>query len=330
MTARGRLFTLASVAALAVMVSTLFGSVELPLRAALAGDPASRWVWEIVLAVRLPRALAGLLMGAALAASGAVLQGVFRNPLADPSVLGVSGCAAIGAQLVLFSGVGAHASSSVPLAAAGGALIGLFALLAVVRRVSGSLEPLLLAGIALGQLAVAGSAWLLALALRDFTVARRLLDWMLGGLDGRTWLHVLWGLGPVLLGVGWVARRARELDALLLGEVTAIGVGVDVARLRREIVLVAAVLSGTSVAIGGIVGFVGLVVPHLMRAWLGASQRLVVLGSIFAGGVFVIGADWIARVVIAPEELQIGAVSAAVGAPWFFWLVYRRYAEAAA
>jgi iron complex transport system permease protein len=324
------LLLLGTAALAAIAVSTLVGSVALPLGPTLGGDADFAWAREVLFAVRLPRAISAFLVGAALAASGAVLQGVFRNPLADPTVLGVSGCAALAAQAVIFLGIGARATFSVPLAASLGAALGILALLAVLRRSPGLLEPVLLGGVALGQLAVAASAWLLALALRDFTIARRLLYWMLGGLDGRTWMHVLWGLGPVLLGVTWVAYRARELDALLLGETTAASLGVDVARLRRELVVVAALLSGAAVAIGGMIGFVGLVVPHLIRALLGGAHRLLVVGATLGGGLFVVVADLLARSLIAPEELQLGAVTAAVGAPWFLWLLRRRYAELAA
>ncbi|HET9958934.1 MAG TPA: iron ABC transporter permease [Polyangiaceae bacterium] len=309
--------------------SIALGAVPVPLLAALRPGPDWDWVRRILWSVRLPRALCGCIVGAALSSSGLVLQSVFRNPLAEPSVLGVSGCAALAAQLALFSGLGQLASYSVPLAAVIGAAVGISLLLFLVRGLHHVPEPVLISGVALGQLALAVSALLLSLALRDYSIARRLLTWLLGGLDGRTWLHVLWGVGPLVAAILRIAARSREIDALTLGDTTALAVGVDVARSRRELVLIAAVLSGIAVAIAGIVGFVGLIIPYFVKRWLQPRRGSAVWACALAGGSFVVLSDLVARLLIAPEELQIGAVSALFGAPLFAWLLLRRYRELA-
>lgn len=278
--------------------------------------------------VRLPRTLTALLVGAALGGSGAALQGLFRNPLADPSILGVSGFAATAAQLTIFLGWASVAPWVLPIAASLGALVAVALLLKLLGSARyGSVELLILGGAALGQVAVAASALVTSLALRDFTTAQRLLAWMLGSLDGRTWMHVLWGIGPVFVGLVWLWRRARMLDGLSLGEVTAHSLGVNVAPIRREIVIASAILCGVSVAIGGIVGFVGLMAPHLCRRLGATNHAQLIVQSALCGGLFVVGADWLSRVLIAPAEIQIGVLTAALGAPWFLFILKARLQE---
>jgi iron complex transport system permease protein len=282
----------------------------------------------LVLQVRLPRALTALLVGSALGASGAALQGLFRNPLADPSILGVSGFAACAAQLTIFLGWAGRYPWALPIAAALGALAAMGLLLRLLGAARyGTLELLILGGVALGQVALALSALVTSLALRDFTTAQRLLAWMLGSLDGRTWMHVLWGLGPIIACVGWLVFRARALDGLCLGDATAHSLGVDVVPLRREIVVAAAILSGVSVAIGGVVGFVGLMAPHFARRCGAQNHAQVVSLSALLGALFVLGADWLSRVLIAPAEIQIGVLTAALGAPWFVLILRARFRE---
>lgn len=286
------------------------------------------WARVVLLEVRLPRVLVAFLVGSALAVSGAALQGLFRNPLADPSVLGVSASAALGAQAVIFFGWSARHPFFVPLAATLGALGAMLVLLGLVRQ-SGpaALELLVLGGLALGQVAVAASALLLSLSITDYSLARRMLQWMLGSLDGRTWMHVAWGLGPVAVGVAWLVSQARELDAAALGDVTALSLGVDVRRVRRSVILATSLLSGLAVAMAGIVSFVGLLVPHLLRRAVGARHRVLLPASALGGGILLVIADLLARRTIAPFELQIGVVTAALGAPWFVVLLQQRVRE---
>jgi iron complex transport system permease protein len=309
------------------------GSVPISPRQALGalwGLPGSEAARLVLLDVRLPRVIVAWLVGSALGVAGSALQGVFRNPLADPAVLGVSASAALAAQGVLLLAAGAEASLWLPPAACAGAALATLALLAIVGGArSQGVEMLVLAGIALGQLALAASALLLSLALADYTVAERLLRWSLGSLDGRTWTHVAWGTAPILVGSAWVLARARELDALMMGETTAVALGVAVARLRRELVLAVALLSGTTVAIGGIIGFVGLVVPHAARLWVGAGHRRLLPAVWFVGGACVVAADAVARIAIQPQELQLGVVTGAIGAPCFVLLLKKRLRELA-
>ena len=321
----------AGVAVAVVALGLSLGLVPIsPVEAwnALRNVPGSEATRLVLLHVRLPRVIVAWIVGSALSVSGCALQGVFRNPLADPSVLGVSAGAALGAQCLLFIGGSAVLVAWIPIAACIGAVVATLVLLAIVGGgQSRGIESLILGGIALGQLALAASALLLSFALADYTVAQRLLRWSLGSLDGRTWTHVAWGLLPSALGSLWIWQRARPMDALMLGEPTAIALGVPVGRLRRELVLAVALLSGISVAIGGIVAFVGLVVPHLVRGWVGAGHRRLVPMCWWVGGASVVAADTIARTVIAPSELQLGAVTAAVGAPWFIIMLRRRFRE---
>lgn len=317
-------------ATLALVLGVLVGSTPIPLErlgSALLGTDDHDWVRTVLLEVRLPRVCVGFLVGAALSLAGATLQALFRNPLADPAVLGVSASAALGAQLVLFLGA-ASTPWVLPLAAcvaAGAATLTLLGLLG--RLAHTSVELVILGGVALGQVAVAGSALLLSLSLADFTVARQLLQWMLGTLDGRTWMHAAWAAAPVLLCGALLLERARLLDALGLGEPTAASLGVDVARLRRELVVAASLLSGVAVAVGGVITFVGLLVPHVMRPWVGPGHRRLLPACLFAGGGFVILADVVARTAIRPEELELGVVTAGLGAPWFLLLLARRFQE---
>jgi iron complex transport system permease protein len=295
----------------------------------LVGVLDGRPLWKVIVwELRLPRVLTALLIGVALGASGAALQGLFRNPLADPAILGVSSSAAFFAQVTIFVGWSLWIPWSLPLAATLGALLATFLLLKLVGTAArSSLDVLILGGVAIGQIAIALSALLTSIALRDFTTAQRLIAWMLGSLDGRTWMHVFWGLGPVVSCVCWLLYRARQLDALGLGDATAQSLGVSVQDVRREVVIAVASLSGVAVAMGGVIGFVGLIVPHWVRA-LGARNHMqLIIGSALLGGLLVTSCDLVSRVIIAPAEVQIGILTASLGAPWFVLILRKRLGE---
>lgn len=312
---------------LSLTLSCLSGSSGFGLRGV---DWNGHDLWRVLLfEVRMPRALTAFLLGSALGAAGAALQGLFRNPLADPAILGVSSSAALAAQVTLFAGWALTWPWVLPIAASLGALIATALLLRLVGTARhGALELLILGGVALGQIAVALSALLTSLALRDFTTAQRLIAWMLGSLDGRTWMHVLWGLGPTFVGISWLVYRSRCLDGLSLGEVTAHSLGVDVVPIRREMVAGAAILSGISVAIGGVVSFIGLIAPHWVRRLGARNHAQLIIHSALLGGCLVVLADWLSRVLIAPAEIQIGVLTAALGAPWFALILRARLREA--
>jgi iron complex transport system permease protein len=320
------LLVLGALASLAL--GLVLGTVPIPLSGVLGvlvGLPAPHWQEVVVWQVRLPRVLVAWWVGAALAVSGAALQALFRNPLADSSTLGVSSAAALGAVLAMYLGLAFVVPWAVPISACLGAALAMLVLWALGgRRARGEITTVLLSGLALGQLAIALSSLVVSFALADYRIARRVLGWLLGELDGRTWLHVAWGALPIGVGSVAILREARNLDALLLDEVVAVASGVDAAGVRKRIVLWTSVLTGIAVAIAGTIGFVGLVVPHLLRTVIGSSHRVLLPAALVSGGTLLVLADALARTVIAPEQLQVGIVTAALGAPLFLYLLVRR------
>lgn len=280
--------------------------------------------------IRLPRTLLAMYVGAALAVAGAMMQGMFRNPLADPGLIGVSSGAALAAVVLIAFGhvyfpeakaaFGAHA---LPLAAfVGGVTVtGLLVAIASGRRTI-STGALLLAGIAVAALAQALMGFVAYLsddrALRDLTL------WSLGSLAGASWSKVLGALPLVILLAVLLPRLVRALNGLLLGEAEAYHLGVDVRRAKLLIVLATASAVGAAVAVAGIVGFIGIVTPHIVRLLSGPDHRVLLPASAMLGATIVLAADMLARVIVAPAELPLGIVTAIVGAPFFLHLVLRR------
>jgi iron complex transport system permease protein len=309
-----------------LLVAVSVGTINLPLSevvGALLGS-SEHWIRQVVVEVRLPRAMVAWLVGVALSVSGCALQTLLRNPLADPSILGVSSMACLFAVLSVHLGWIALGVWVQPLAAGVGALLGTGLLWTSFRR-SVALAPdtLILTGVALGQAASALSALVLSLALHNWEVAHRLINWSLGSLDGRSWSHVGWGLPLVLLATLWLVARGHEMDALSLGDTTATSLGVDVRRLGREMVVASALLAGAAVALGGVVGFVGLIIPWATRRWARGGHRNTLVGCGMLGGVFLLAVDTLARRVIAPDQLRVGVVTSLVGAPLFFCALVR-------
>jgi iron complex transport system permease protein len=287
------------------------------------------WVDTIITDVRMPRVLVAALVGSALAVSGAGLQGLFRNPLADPGVIGVSSGASLGAIMAIYCGLAAKSIWAIPAFAFVGATTTAFLVYGIAtRRGYTPVGTLLLAGIAVGSLNISISSGILALALKNYEVGRQLLYWMLGGLEGRTWNHVQIAIGPTLIGAAVVAMHARDLDAMLLGEVHAASVGVDVQAVRRRLIITTSLITGAAVAVSGTIGFVGLVVPHILRLIVGPGHHKLLPIAAIGGAVFVVLADIFARTIIAPEEMRLGVVTSMVGAPFFLWLLVRRRVEA--
>jgi iron complex transport system permease protein len=341
----------ASVAALGIGAMSLSpGTVLSILASSYSGElPAGVTSQEaaVVNSIRAPRVVLGLLVGAGLSTSGALMQGLFRNPLADPGLIGVSSGAALAAALVIVLGgtlteylVSASPQSPVasvlavifgstlalPLAAfAGGAFVTL-----VVMRLSRfgqqtSVETMLLAGIAINAIAGAGTGILVALS--DDAQLRSLTFWTLGSLGGARWDILPW-IAPLLVAPVFASPfLAESLDALLLGEEEAHHLGVDVERLKRWVVTLAALAVGAAVAFTGIIGFVGLVVPHLIRLTAGPRHRVVLPGSALLGGGLLVAADMVSRTIIAPAELPIGVVTTLLGGPFFLALLARRWGQ---
>lgn len=284
----------------------------------------------IVVDIRLPRAVLGVLIGAALAVSGAVMQGLFRNPLADPGLVGVSAGAGLGAISIIVLGgttlaplTAALGIYSLPLAAFVGGLATTLVLYRVAtRRGQTSVATMLLAGIALGAMAGAFSGLLVYLA--DDRQLRDLTFWGLGSLAGATWIKVA-AAGPIIaLALVAAPFLARGLNALALGEATASHLGIPVQRMKYVAILSVAAAVGASVAVSGGIGFVGIVVPHLLRLLIGPDNRYLLPASALLGASLLMLADAVSRTIVAPAELPIGIVTAAAGAPFFLWILLRK------
>jgi iron complex transport system permease protein len=283
---------------------------ELDLRGAI--------VWDL----RLPRALLAGCVGASLATAGALSQGLFRNPMADPGVLGVSSGAALFAVVGLLFGLDRLGLWAIPLVAAVGAAAAMGLLLAAAGR-RASLAVLLLAGVALGALCSALITVCQALASHQWDFGLKVVYWLMGSFEGRSWPHLAWALPPCGLGLGLAMWLRRDLDALHLGSDAAASLGVDLARLRLLVILAVGLLVGTATALTGVLAFVGLVAPHIARMSSGPGHRRLVPLAALHGASATIVVDALARsasgVVIPP-----GVITSLVGAPFFLWLLRRR------
>jgi iron complex transport system permease protein len=313
------------VAALVVasLLAVAVGAVRLSLGdvwRALGGSGDATAV-AIVRGVRLPRVALALLVGAALGMSGAVLQGTLHNALAEPYLLGISGGAAVGSVAAV--AVGATSVAVVSFAAFGGAIAAVALVLVVARAVSGRADPrvLLMAGVVVG--AFANAAIMVLLANAPANTVRGALWWMMGSVAAADWSDVGW-VGAALVVVGLpLLHWAREIDALALGHDAAAALGVRPEAASRRLYLTASLLAAATVAVAGLVGFVGLIVPHVARALTGSRHRAVLVAAALSGGTLVVMADILARTVRAPAELPLGAVTAVLGVP-FFLTVLRR------
>jgi iron complex transport system permease protein len=278
------------------------------------GDPTAV---AIVRDLRLPRVILGALVGCGLGASGAALQGSLRNPLAEPYLLGVSGGAAVGA-VVAFA-FGAQSDAAITLAAFAGGIAAVFVALGISRvgsRTSrGDLRTLLIAGVIVG--AFANAAIMVALARAEPNTVRGALWWMMGSASDATWERTGWlALSTIVVG-GALLFFARQIDVLALGEETAASLGVDSESAGRRIFLLAALLAAATVAAAGLVGFVGLVVPHIARGVGLRSHRPLIAASALIGASLVVAADFAARTIAPPTELPLGAITALIGVPFF-------------
>ncbi|MEL6341716.1 MAG: iron ABC transporter permease [Myxococcota bacterium] len=274
----------------------------------------------VLTVIRAPRVVLGALVGAGLSVSGALMQGLFRNPLADPGLIGVSSGAALAAACVIVFGLGT--TISLPIAAFfGGAAVTLLVARLARRHGQLSVETMLLAGIAVNAIAGAGTGVLVTLS--NDAQLRSLTFWTMGSLGGATW-DGLAVVGPALLvGVLLSMPLSRSLNALLLGEEEARYLGISIVQLKRAAIGLAAMMVGVSVALTGMIGFVGLVVPHLMRLWLGPDHRGVLPGAALLGAGLLVTADLAARTVMAPSEIPIGVVTTLLGGPFFLFLLAR-------
>jgi len=280
---------------------------------------------QIVWQIRLPRVLLAAVVGAGLAVVGATLQAVVRNPLADPFILGGSSGASVGAVLVLIAGLSAFGIYSLSVAAFLGATGALVLVFVLAGGAGGAVSPvrLILSGVAVSYALSAVTSFLIFRA-EDSEQIRSVLFWMLGSLGGARWEYLTAPAAVLLLGSVYLVLRARELNALLVGEESAATLGVDTSRFRRELLVLTGLLTGAMVAVSGAIGFVGLMMPHVVRLLVGSDHRRVLPVCVLLGGIFLVWVDVLARTVVAPEELPVGVVTSLIGAPFFVWLMRRR------
>ena len=311
---------------LVLLVILLFG---LSLGCGKVWVPASAWFstdprWWIILELRLPRAVLGLALGATLGLSGAVLQGYLRNPLADPAVVGVSSVAALAAVAAIVFGLGSSpAIFAAAMLGAGGAV----ALLAALTWRSPSAITFTLAGTVLSSLAGALTAFLISIAPNPYAVAE-VIDWIMGALTDRGWDDVTLALPPMVVGAVLLMLTGRSLDALSLGETAARSLGIRMGRVRLLVVLGTGLVVGAGVAVTGVIGFVGLVVPHLLRPIFGHRPSALLLPSALGGAALVLAADSLVRLAPGAGEVRLGVAMAMIGAPFFLGLLVKERGRA--
>ncbi len=309
----------------AVLASVRWGAVTLTAGEALDGllGRGPEVNQTIVLGLRLPRALLGLLVGGGLALAGAVFQALLRNPLAEPYILGVSGGAAMGAVVVLAAGLAAAGSWVLPLAAFGGALVAIVLVFRVAATADRSLDVrvLLLAGVVVGAFFTACIAFVLSIS--DARTVRSAVLWMMGSLSGADWRSVSVAAAYTVPAALLLMGLARPLNLMAIGEETANYLGTDVETVKRLAYGVASLLTAAGVAVAGVIGFVGLIVPHAIRLIVGSDHRVLLPLSFVAGAAFLTLADVAARMALRPSEVPIGVVTALVGVPLFLVLLRR-------
>ena len=318
---------------LSVTLAVVIGPVPIPAGAvwkiALAqstGMGAGEWPQaqvNIGWVIRFPRVLMAICVGAGLAAVGVTMQAVVRNPLADPYILGISSGASVGAVLVL--GLGMFAFAGAYAVSVGAFLFALltFALVFLLAQSNGQLAPgrLILAGVACSYV-FSGLTSFITLTSDNRELAQSVLAWLLGSLAGTRWSDLTLPAATLVGGALYLSLQARSLNALLVGDETAATLGVEVSRFRRRLFIVMSLLTGVMVATSGAIGFVGLMVPHIVRMLAGADHRRVLPMATLTGATFLVWVDVLARTAFAPEELPVGVITSLLGGPFFIWLLY--------
>ncbi|MDV7201981.1 iron ABC transporter permease [Rhodobacterales bacterium HKCCA1288] len=308
---------------LLTLASLLIGPAGFSIADSLAalfdgtGDAVSLVMQEI----RLPRALLAIMVGISLGLSGAALQGYLRNPLAEPGLIGVSSSAALGAVVTLQTGLAAQVMFALPFFGLFGAGVAVVLLLLLAGPRGGSLT-LILAGIAISALAAALTSLVLNLSPNPFATSE-IVFWMLGSLADRSFSHITIALPFMVLGWILILSASRGLDALILGEDAAASLGINLTRLRWVLVLGVAACTGAATSVVGAIGFVGLVVPHILRPFVGARPSRLLPASALGGAALVLAADIAARIILPDRDLKLGVVMAIIGAPVFLHLIYR-------
>lgn len=314
-----------------LLLSTMYGGVTVPLKETvkvlLSLFPFVHFNFDpmyetILVQIRLSRVLVAGLVGAALAVSGVVMQSVFRNPMADPGIIGVSSGGAFGGVIAIFFGFTTISYLFVPIFGFMMALFTLFVVyLIATNRGKTSMSTLLLTGIAISSFL--SSCTSLLISFSNLSVLQQILNWLMGDLNGRDWDEVKILILPVVVSIGLFLYYANDLDILLLGEEQAQNMGISVHRTRNILLIIASFITGISVALTGAISFVGLIVPHMIRMIIGPTHRYLIVASSLGGAIFLMLADLISRVVIRPAEIQIGIITAFFGAPFFIYLIIK-------
>lgn len=313
--------------ALAILVmfagSLLIGPARLGIGESLEGllQGGDNPIALVMREIRMPRALLAVIIGASLGLAGAAMQGYLRNPLAEPGLLGVSGSAALGAVIAIQTGFAASFALGLPLAALTGALLAVLLIIGLAGPRGTSLT-LILAGIAISALAGALTSLVLNLSPNPFA-ASEIVFWMMGSLSDRSMMHVWLALPFTIIGWLLLGSLGRGLDALTLGEDAAQAMGIEMSRLRLQVVVGTACVVGAGTAVAGAIGFVGLVVPHILRPLVGAAPSRLLWASAMGGAVMVLAADIAVRMILPDRDLKLGVLTAIVGAPLFFHLILK-------
>ena len=307
------------------IISTAYGSFNISIINFIKGN-LNQLHNDVLLKIRFPRVILAGFVGAALSLSGACLQGLFRNPLADPGLIGVSSGAALGVALTIVIGNSfipiMFNPYILPIAAIIGSAIVIIILFYITKGFGyGGIMYMLLAGIAINAFAGVGIGFLTYIS--DDSELRSLTFWTMGSFGGNTWRLIIPAILIIFITTIWILKISRKLDLIQLGEAEAQRLGVNITKLRFDIILSSAIIVGVSVSLVGIIGFIGLVIPHLIRILGGVNHHFLLKGSILAGALIMILSDLISRTIIEPAELPVGLITSAIGSPFFLWLIFR-------
>ena len=292
---------------------------KLGLYAGTINDVESTIVWD----GRLPRFLVALLVGFSLGGAGTIMQGIFKNPMASPGVMGIDSGAALGAVLAIYLGLASGSLVALPLAAIIFSILTLVMVFAIATsRGRTSISTLLLAGIALNLVFGALTSFIITLSTREFDVGRVIVNWLMGDLNNRSWEHVNIVIPTTIIALLGTLFFVKDLNVLMLGEETAANLGVNIKRARNGLLLFSSIETGGAIAVSGVIGFVGLVAPHIMRSLVGPDNRKLIFLSGLLAAVFIIYADLFVRLIVA-VDLKVGIITSMLGGPFFLYLIIK-------